>query len=122
MKCPKCLSAMEVINYNDVEIDRCTDCHGLFFDKLEKEIMKSLEGAESIDIGDEFLGARLNEILDVPCPRCKVKMDHVIETEPFEIKFESCPKCHGAYFDAGEFRDYMDEEIFGSFQDVVSKL
>ncbi len=122
MQCPKCLSDMEVIEFNGVEIDRCTDCFGMWFDHLEKEDLKNLKGAESIDIGDDFIGARYNEILDVPCPVCKTKMTHVLRTDPFEIKFESCPSCHGAYFDAGEFRDYMEEEIFAEFQDVVRQI
>ena len=122
MQCPKCLSDMTVIDYQEIEIDRCSDCFGMFFDHLEKEDLKALEGADSIDIGDEFVGARFNEILDVPCPKCNVKMDHVLHKEPFEIKFESCPQCHGAYFDAGEFRDYMEEEIFDQFQDIVRHI
>ena len=122
MQCPKCLSDMEVIDFNGIEIDRCTDCFGMWFDHLEKEDLKDLKGAESIDIGDEFVGATLNQIMDVPCPVCKVKMNHILHNEPYEIKFESCPKCHGAYFDAGEFRDYMGEEIFEQFQGVIRHI
>ncbi len=122
MQCPKCLSDMEVLDYHGIEIDRCTDCFGMWFDHLEREDLKTLEGAESIDIGDEFVGAKYNEILDVPCPKCKVKMNHVLQTEAFEIKFESCPQCHGAYFDAGEFRDYMEDEIFDQFQEIVRQI
>ena len=122
MQCPKCLADMETVTFNGVEVDRCTQCYGLFFDRMEKETLKQMKGAEGIDIGDEFVGARYNEILDVPCPKCKVKMNHVFETDPFEIKFEVCPECKGAYFDAGEFRDYMDDEIFESFQDVLEKI
>jgi len=122
MECPKCLSKMEVIDFQGVEIDRCTDCFGMFFDHLEKEDLKTLKGAESIDIGDDFVGARFNEILDVACPKCKIKMNHVFQEEPFLVKFESCPQCHGAYFDVGEFRDYMEEEIFEEFQDIVRHI
>ena len=122
MQCPKCLATMETVHFNNVEVDRCTQCYGLFFDRMEKETLKQMKGSEEIDIGDEFVGARYNEILDVPCPKCKVKMNHVFETDPFEIKFEVCPECRGAYFDAGEFRDYMEDEIFESFQDVLEKI
>jgi Zn-finger nucleic acid-binding protein len=122
MECPKCLNKMEVIDFRGIEIDRCTDCFGMFFDHLEKEDLKMLRRAESIDIGDDFVGARFNEILDVACPKCKVKMNHVFQEEPFLVKFESCPQCHGAYFDAGEFRDYMEEEIFEEFQGLVRHI
>ena len=113
---------MEIIDFQGIEIDRCTDCFGMFFDHLEKEDLKTLQGAEEIDIGDDFVGARYNEILDVPCPKCKVKMNHILQEEPFVVKFESCPQCHGAYFDAGEFRDYMEDEIFEEFQDIVRHI
>lgn len=75
-----------------------------------------------IDVGDEFVGARYNQILDVACPKCATKMDNIVHTEPFEIKFERCSGCKGIYFDAGEFRDYLEDEIFEQFKDVIDKL
>ena len=122
MKCPKCLAEMETTHFSDIEVDRCTRCYGLFFDHLERETLKLMEGAEILDIGDEFVGAKFNEILDVSCPRCATKMDHILHTDPFEIKFECCPECKGTYFDAGEFRDYLDDEIYEQFQDVIETL
>lgn len=122
MKCPKCFGSMDAIHYDGVEVDRCTECYGLFFDHLERETLKKMEGAEILDVGDEFVGARYNEILDVPCPKCSTRMDHVLHTDPFEIKFEHCKACGGSYFDAGEFRDYLDDEIYEQFQDVIDLL
>lgn len=113
---------MEVITFNEVEVERCTNCYGLFFDHLERETLRRMEGAEILDVGDEFVGARYNEILDVACPKCSTKMEHVLHTDPFEIKFEHCPECKGVYFDAGEFRDYLEEEIYAQFQEVVDDL
>ena len=81
-----------------------------------------MEGAESIDIGDEFVGATFNKILDVACPKCQIKMEHVLQSDPFEIKFECCPSCKGIYFDAGEFRDYLEDEIYQRFQEVIDQL
>ena len=113
---------MNTVNLNDVEIDRCDKCHGLFFDHLETEILRSVQVAASIEIDDKFVGARLNEILDVACPKCQTKMEHVLHTDPFEIKFERCPACKGIYFDAGEFRDYLEDEIYQQFQKVIEQL
>jgi Zn-finger nucleic acid-binding protein len=48
MRCPKCLSDMETITFNDVEIDRCLDCYGIWFDHLERSRLAGLKGAESI--------------------------------------------------------------------------
>ncbi len=123
MKCPKCFAAMEPVTFNEVEVDRCTKCYGLFFDHLEKETLRDMKGADILDIGDDFVGARLNEILDVPCPKCETtKMQQVLHTDPFEIKFECCPSCKGVYFDAGEFRDYLDDEIYEEFGEIIDNL
>lgn len=123
MKCPKCPGNLVPVTYNDVEVDRCDQCYGLFFDHLEKETLRSMEGAEILDIGDEFVGARLNELMgNVPCPKCDAQMNQVVHNDPFEIKFESCPKCKGVFFDAGELRDYLDEEIFDQFGDFIDSL
>ena len=122
MQCPKSLGNMEPISYNEVEVDHCTKCYGIFFDHLERETLKQMEGAEILDVGDEFVGAKFNQILDVACPKCSKKMEHVLHTDPFEIKFECCPGCKDIYFDAGEFRDYLEDEIYEQFQEVIDDL
>ena len=33
-----------------------------------------------------------------------------------------CKECGGSYFDAGEFRDYLEDEIYEQFQDVIDLL
>jgi Zn-finger nucleic acid-binding protein len=58
MKCPKCEHELEVVSFNDIEVDRCTNCMGIWFDHHEQDALKQLQGAENIDIGDEFVGAK----------------------------------------------------------------
>ncbi len=103
MECPKCGAEMEILDFKGVEIDRCTRCRGIWFDRLEVESMKELEGVASIDIG---LGANeeLNDQLFVECPRCFSILDQRVE---YDIKYELCLSCYGTFFDAGEFRQYL---------------
>lgn len=122
MKCPKCLSAMETFDHRGISISRCEECYGLFLHRLIKDDLDGIDDAEEFDIGDDLVGARFNEILDATCPQCSVRMDHVLQQDPFQIKFESCPRCRGAYFDAGEFRDYLKDDIFDEFKDIVAGL
>jgi len=39
MKCPKCGSDLEEINFNDVMIDRCIACRGIWLDAGELELL-----------------------------------------------------------------------------------
>ena len=39
MKCPKCGSDLEEINYQQVMIDKCSDCEGIWLDKGELALL-----------------------------------------------------------------------------------
>jgi hypothetical protein len=39
MKCPKCGSKLEEINYQNVMIDKCKDCQGIWLDHGELELL-----------------------------------------------------------------------------------
>ena len=58
MKCPKCSAEFETVKYENINIDRCSGCQGLWFDMLEKEDLKQIEGSELIDIGGPKLSFR----------------------------------------------------------------
>ena len=62
MNCPKCNSLMEKVDYETIEVDRCIGCHGIWFDMLEAERLKTFKGSEKIDIGDPKQGKRYNAV------------------------------------------------------------
>ena len=45
MRCPKCGGVLQVEVYHGVEIDRCSDCHGIWFDAGEAELLTDKESA-----------------------------------------------------------------------------
>lgn len=112
---------MEKVQYRNIEVDRCTECKGLWFDMLEAENLKELEGSESIDIGDARVGKEYNKIEKINCPSCDATMLRMVDNEQPHIWYESCPVCYGVFFDAGEFRDYKEENILDFFKDIFSK-
>ncbi len=123
MNCPKCEATLEAINYNGLEIDRCSDCHGIWFDHREDDELKNLKGAaEALDIGDASLGAKHDQMQNISCPRCDINMHHVSHDGSVEIRFERCNECKGSYFDAGEFRIYIADETLDEFESVMSEL
>jgi Zn-finger nucleic acid-binding protein len=74
MICPKCNSMMEKVEYQSIEIDRCKNCSGLWFDMLEAEHLKEMKGSEQIDIGDPETGKMFNKIEKINCPKCNIQM------------------------------------------------
>ncbi|MCP5500620.1 MAG: zf-TFIIB domain-containing protein [Leptospiraceae bacterium] len=121
MECPKCKSPMETVTYADIEVDRCTNCFGIWFDMQEHEDLKKIRGSEAIDIGDPKIGKKYNNIDDVNCPRCHVKMIPMVDVGQHHIWYESCSRCNGLFFDAGEFKDFKNENILDKIRDMFTK-
>lgn len=121
MQCPKCAHDMEKVIFDEVEIDRCTLCKGLWFDALEQDALKALEGAESIDSGDPDVGKIFDKEDKVNCPVCNVPMIRMVDKDQTHIWFESCTVCYGAFFDAGEFTDFKFRTLKDFFKGLRSK-
>lgn len=122
MNCPKCSAEFETISFSDIEIERCTQCKGLWFDLLEKDDLIKIKGSESIDIGDEQVGQRYRDMQKIQCPKCSKPMLPMVDKDQFHIKYESCVDCFGAFFDAGEFRDLKERSVLERFSQMLRTL
>lgn len=111
---------MAKVLFDGIEVDRCTGCGGLWFDRLEEKKLKEKKGSEAIDTGDAKVGRTHNEQRDVRCPRCTVRMVRMVDAAQPHIWYESCAVCGGTYFDAGEFRDYKSVTLFDVVRDFFA--
>ncbi len=118
MNCPKCQAEMEKVTYQNIEVDRCTGCKGIWFDMLEHKHLKALKGSEEIDIGDPEEGKKFNRIDRINCPVCHGPMIRMVDNDQPHIWYESCNSCYGVFFDAGEFRDYKEKTILEFFKEI----
>ena len=111
LKCPKCGGTLEAIMYEGIEVDRCCQCKGIWFDSSEAENLKKLKGSEKIDIGNlNTENPTETETLDtnIPCPHCNISMIKMFDLDKHPIWYETCPQCQGIWFDAGEFKKFKD--------------
>ena len=112
---------MTPVPFGGVEVDRCTDCQGLFFDEFEKERLRRMKGAGALDIGDAQAGREFNKVDRIHCPRCTSLMIRMVDHEQPHIWFEHCTVCGGSFFDAGEFRDLTHRTIVDFFKDLMTR-
>ena len=120
MRCPKCRSDMEQIEYEGIEVDRCTICNGIWFDAGEIEQLRDKKIAAKIDTGDAKTGKESNAIDRYRCPRCSGAMTKVVDPKQRHIWYETCSACHGSFLDAGEFRDLSEVSISDFFKDLAT--
>ena len=104
MNCPACKNSMVILELNQVEIDFCTACKGIWFDNGELELMFSeddqKEIAKSFSVKDNLSEEKRR------CPICKKKMNKV-EFEKTGIILDCCVNDHGLWFDSGELKSIL---------------
>ena len=120
LQCPKCQGSLEAVVYSEVEVDRCTNCKGIWFDLMEAQTLKKIQGSESIDTGDAATGRKFDKIANINCPKCHTQMTKMVDLKQPHIRYEKCPSCYGIWFDAGEFKDYKEENLSDIFKDIFS--
>ena len=113
MECPKCKGAMESVRYGagDRVVERCTECHGIWFKPEDLRRLKNTYKADIIDTGSTRVGRQQNKIEDIQCPQCGKDMEKVSDEKQTHIWYESCPDGHGVYLDAGELTDFNNDTI-----------
>ncbi|MBN1799833.1 MAG: zf-TFIIB domain-containing protein [Spirochaetales bacterium] len=121
LRCPKCDSEMEKVEYEGVKIERCKKCKGIWFDAFEKDELKAKPGSESVDSGDKETGKAYNKKKQVNCPKCLTPLTRKADVRQKHIIYEYCDTCHGVFFDAGEFTDFKQETILDYIKRIIIK-
>ena len=105
MKCPACSSLMIVVEHENIELDYCVNCSGVWFDAEELELL-----LEAMQLEETSLS--LDDILTSPeagsaekkrsCPICGKKMKKATVGHEPEVLIDACARGDGLWFDSGE--------------------
>ena len=113
MNCPKCPGKLKKELIENVPIDYCWVCEGIWFDRdeLEQVIQKDSRDFDFIDLGRKnFDGKEIKDLeknLDIKegtCPKCAdgtllVRKEY---KDNKDVNVDVCPKCLGVWLDGGE--------------------
>jgi hypothetical protein len=114
MNCPACKELMVVLELDDVEIDYCIRCQGIWLDAGELELL-----LENSHRRDAFLSSFQVEInageKKKKCPQCRKKMNKLSlpgseqdsAQRKKKILIDGCPGQHGIWFDRGELYETL---------------
>ena len=108
MDCPVCKNAMIVLELNEVEIDYCPECRGIWLDSGELEIL--LDSAEEKDtVLNSFLIDKKSKEKKRKCPICIKKMKKILCGDKEKILIDKCSSNHGLWFDQGELKNIIEK-------------
>ncbi len=122
MDCPVCEKAMVVLELEQVEIDYCTACGGIWLDGGELELI--LDNSA----GKDALLSSLREIntsteKKIKCPICLKKMTKVLcPACQGDIQIDKCKNNHGIWFDNGELKAILEKGTLDTDNRVVNLL
>ena len=107
MDCPVCQSAMITLELEEVEVDHCVECGGVWLDSGELEML----------IGDRSKALEtLGSLTQVPpgaerprrCPLCDKRMNKVaVGASRPAVVIDQCPRGEGLWFDRNELRQIL---------------
>jgi len=108
LDCPSCKTPLIVVEREEIELDWCLDCRGLWFDEGELELLGEKTGRT---LETEDLGQRPGDRVERGsrrCPRCRRRMELVwLAVRGNEgVQVDRCPD-HGIWFDRGELGRLM---------------
>jgi len=96
---------MIVVEYQNIELDYCNSCKGVWFDSGELELLLESQGLEETKV---FLDGILDSQEAISpekkrnCPVCGHKMKKTAIGGQPEILIDICRDKHGLWFDGGE--------------------
>lgn len=95
MKCPACRVPMYVAEYLQIELDLCSRCEGIWFDRGELALL----------LDDEKLLTATAAVIDEAtrsCPLCDKPMTKVNIGPGSRVVVDYCPQGCGLWFDGAE--------------------
>jgi Zn-finger nucleic acid-binding protein len=108
MNCPACKSQMFVMEYDELELDHCPACEGVWFDATELALLFADESALADEAIANLADADTREARR-RCPICRRTMRKVNIGPGRGVLVDVCGDGHGLFFDRGEVADLAAE-------------
>lgn len=114
MDCVDCREPMIVLEVDQVEIDFCLECGGIWLDSGELGILLDDEKAVEEFLKKPVRSNRIHESERL-CPECEKNLDELLVDPDNGIYIDRCPDRHGIFFDRGELK-----QVIGLFETGAS--
>lgn len=123
--CPICRTSMRSVSRDDVMLDVCDSCHGVWLDPHEFEMLPKLSASLTPE-------ASPTNDWDFKCPGCSCRSNVLVDTQIG--KLHRCTDCAGVYIphrllemkaeapDAVEDEFSWFKDVFGPIGHILSEL
>jgi Zn-finger nucleic acid-binding protein len=118
MTCPRCAGRTRKLRVKSVQLDRCSNCQGTWFDADELRVLKDREkGGDyrwiDIDLWRDRAKFRAGRQEKLVCPKDGETMT-TVRYGRSAIRVEICGVCEGVWLDQGEYAKitaYLEKKV-----------
>jgi Zn-finger nucleic acid-binding protein len=121
LNCPNCGHPLIILELNQVEVDYCTNCFGIWLDEGELEVLLE-DSQEKNNLFKSFIIDRKSKEKTFKCPICRKKMDKVVCGKENKVILDKCKKGHGLWFNKGELEAVVEMGSLDKNNKIVSLL
>jgi membrane associated rhomboid family serine protease/Zn-finger nucleic acid-binding protein len=109
INCPDCAVSMMPFLCSTVVVDRCGNCHGIWFDRKELGVFRdSLKDLPLEKIDTEKVKDRHDVHLISTCPRCSLMLNDQTYAYKSKVMLKRCWKCEGMWLPNAEVLKFID--------------
>ena len=119
MQCVKCDGQLEGVTVEEIEVDQCVTCSGIWFDFGELE--KILDTGSISTLKNEVDNNQGHDAQKEKCPRCGGvgNIVQVTSLKNAEVHIDSCSVCYGQWLDGGELEEIADQGFIAKIRGLV---
>ncbi len=122
MNCPACKEAMITLELDEVEVDYCPVCWGIWLDKGELELLLG-DSEQAKQLLASFKTAENCSEKPRKCPICLKKMHKIfVGAEANKQLIDKCRKGDGLWFDKGELKNVLKSGSFDQHGKIAKTL
>jgi len=121
MDCPVCKNAMITLELEEVEVDFCTGCKGIWLDEGELELLLG-DGGKSRSLISSFDKVPEAGEDHRKCPICDKKMEKVAVGKDTAMLLDRCVRGDGLWFDKGELSNIITKAELGEANKIKQLL
>lgn len=126
MNCPFCQNPLVILELNRIEIDYCSNCHGIWLDDGELELLMQ-DSEEKLRLLSSVTVDKKSTEKQLKCPVCSKKMEKILCGTENKITLDRCRRHHGIWFNEGELISVVEmggldrqDKIIGLIKEMFS--
>jgi len=121
MDCPRCVKPLEEVTFEEMALDQCSDCGGIWFGFAKLERLLSRESRLLRNLLPDHKVSKPEELDHLPCPRCGEVLVKMRSTSVRMIYY-GCLTCYGRWLDGNVLERIVGRTLAIKFETLFKQL